>query len=289
MSIETLIPDIYSLLTHEDRSWADEHFYRTLSESVARSVTDSLRVGTQGAKLRLSQMGPRCPRALWYSIHHPELAEPLPPWAKIKFTYGHILEALVVCLVRAAGHQVEGEQDEIILDGVVGHRDCIIDGCIVDIKSASSIAFDKFKNGEIKENDSFGYLDQLDGYVVGSVQDPLVTCKDKGYLLAIDKTKGHMCLYEHKIREISIKERIRNSKVIVARDTPPPCECETKPDGASGNIRLDTRASYSAFKHCCFPELRTFIYSNGPRYLSRVIRKPDVPELDKEGRLVYNS
>jgi hypothetical protein len=224
-------------------------------------------------------MGPSCPRALWYSVRHPELSEPIPPWAEIKYTFGDILEALAIIYAKASGHKVLGEQDEIRLDGIVGHRDCVIDGCIVDVKSTSSRGFEKFKSRGLAFDDPFGYLDQLDGYVVGSLLDPLVEVKDKGYILAIDKTLGKVVLYEHIVRPDAIRRRIQDYKEIVARDIPPKCECGTVPDGRSGNIRLDVKASYSPYKYCCNPLLRTFIYSTGPVYLTHVSRKPDVPEI----------
>lgn len=233
-------------------------------------------------------MGARCPRALWHSIHTPELGEPLPPWATFKYSYGHVIEALAITLAKAAGHTVTGEQDAITVDGIVGHRDCVIDGCIVDVKSCSSFSFQKFKDKSIGQSDSFGYLDQLDGYLVGSTDDDLVTVKDRGYNWAIDKTLGKMCLYEHYKREESIKERIRYYKSIVALVEPPKCTCETVPDGKSGNIRLGIRPSYSAFKHCCWPQLRTFLYASGPVYLTKVVRKPDVTEIDRHGKTVYH-
>lgn len=215
-------------------------------------------------------------------------AEPFPPWALVKFTYGHILEALAIAMAKAAGHEVTGEQDAVSVDGIVGHRDCVIDGCIVDVKSASSRMFQKFKDRTIASNDPFGYLDQLDGYLVGSMDDPLVRVKDKAYLLVIDKTLGHLILYEHTIRETNIRERIRAYKDIVALDRPPSCTCEEVSDGKSGNLKLGVRASYNAFKYCCRPKLRTFLYASGPVYLTRVIRRPDVTEIDKYGRIVYN-
>lgn len=236
-------------------------------------------------------MGPRCPCALWHSIHHPERAEAMPPWAEVKFSFGHIIEGLAIALAKAAGHEVVGEQDAVSVDGVVGHRDCIIDGCLVDVKSASSRAFDKFKTGKIKEDDTFGYLDQLDGYLLGSAEDPLLTVKDRGYLLAIDKQLGHMCLYEHwhlPENERRLRDRISCYRKIITGDVPPPCECGTVPEGKSGNIKLDIKASYNMYKHCCFPELRTFLYSNGPVYLTHVARKPDVLEVDQYGKPVYN-
>ena len=284
--IDTLIPDIYSLLK-EKGDWFNEELAKAYADDVAARLQGQLSGSTKNT-LRLSQMGPRCPKALWHSIHTPEEAESIPPWAVIKYSYGHMIEALAIVLAKAAGHTVTGEQDAVTLDGVVGHRDCVIDGCVVDVKSASSRAFVKFKNGAIRQDDPFGYLDQLDGYVVGSKLDPLVLIKDKGYLLVIDKQLGHVCLYEHIVREHQIRERINKYREIVALPTPPDCECGTRVSGKSGNVGLDTKASYSPYKFSCFPKLRTFLYSDGPVYLTKVVRKPDVPEIDRYGKVVYN-
>lgn len=286
-SIHTLIPDIQNLLKRKD-GWFNEEISQEFGRAVASRLAESFRARDQKPTLRLSQMGPRCPCALWHSIHRPEEGEALPAGAEFKYAYGHIIEGLVIALAKAAGHTVTGEQDAVEVDGIVGHRDCIIDGCIVDVKSASSFSFAKFKDKSIGTSDTFGYLDQLDGYMVGSLSDPLVQVKDKAYLLVIDKTLGHMCLYEHKLREASIRNRIKEYKRICAMDHAPGCTCGTVADGKSGNIKLDTKASYSAFKHACFPYLRTFLYANGPVFLTHVARKPDVTEVDKHGRVVYN-
>lgn len=281
-SIRTLIPDIYDLVKRKD-GWLTDELAKNLSESIAKRLqrqyipTDE----TQTARLRLSKMGQTCPRAFWYSVHHPELAEPLPPWAEIKFSYGHILEAFALTLAKASGHSVLGEQDELTLDGVVGHRDCVLDGYIVDVKSCSSRMFKKFEDKSIKENDMFGYLDQLDGYTVASANDPLVSGVDKAYILAVDKTLGHLCLYEHMVRDTQIRARVKTLTKVVQLDKPPNCTCKTVEDGRSGNKRLDVKASYSSFKHCCFPTLRTFLYSDGPVYLTEVRKIPNVPELFK--------
>ncbi len=130
-SIYTLIPDVQELLTKKGW-WSDEinsYFTRELGNRLrdAHSENTGIRRG-----LRLSRMGDTCPRQVWCSVHHPEYAESLPSSAILKYTYGHIIEVLALTLAKAAGHQVEGEQDEITLDGVPGHRDCVIDGNIVD-------------------------------------------------------------------------------------------------------------------------------------------------------------
>jgi len=280
-TIDTLIPDIYQMLGGTDgRPWFSGAVRSTLGEDILHGLQGTFGEGAAPRPtLRMSRLGPTCPRALWYSIHHPEKAEPLPPWVKIKFAYGHVLEALVLSLARAAGHEVTGEQDELRLDDIVGHRDCVIDGCVVDIKSASSRSFSKFKFKTLAQDDPFGYLDQLDGYVVASANDPLVRVKDKGYLLAIDKQLGHLVLYEHEVRHDHIRGRIKQYKEFVQSSTPPHCNCGVLPEGKAGNLRLDTRASYSAYKRCCFPHLRTFAYSSGPVDLVKVVREPDVPEI----------
>lgn len=286
--INTLVRDIYS--TIQDKTWFTDELAQAYASDVSKRLQVQLsdtRIGKR--TLRLSAMGPKCPRALWYSIHHPELAEPMPPSAEIKFSFGHMIEALAIVLAKASGHEVTGEQDAVELDGIIGHRDCVIDGCVVDVKSASSRSFAKFRSPGYELVDSFGYLDQLDGYVVASSADPLVRVKDKGYILAVDKQLGNMWLYEHRAREESIRDRIRTYKQVVGKAIPPNCTCGTRPSGKSGNIGLDIRASYSAYKHCCFPNIRTFLYAAGPEYLVTVKREPkDVTEVDRYGKVVYH-
>lgn len=287
-SIYTLIPDIQELLKTKG-GWFDVDISAQFGIDVALRLREQFGKLDSKPTLRLSKLGDTCPCALWHSIHHPELAEALPPWAELKYSFGHILEALAIALAKAAGHTVTGEQDAVEIDGITGHRDCVIDGCIVDVKSASSISFKKFKDKTISQNDSFGYLVQLDGYVTGSLNDPLVTVKDKGYLLVIDKQLGHMTLYEHKTRPEFLRSRINDYKNIVGLSVPPGCTCRTEPFQGSGNVALAYPANYSAFKYCCSPKIRTFIYSNGPVYLTHVAREPrDVKEVDRYGKIIYN-
>ncbi len=284
-NIHTLLKDIEHVVGTD--GWFSQALAEDFSGELGSRLVENFGLANKVPTLRLSQMGPKCPRQLWASIHLPSSQEPLPAAARIKFAFGHIIEALAISMAKSAGHEVTGEQDELIVDGIKGHRDCIIDGCLVDVKSAASMSFLKFKDGSIAQNDSFGYLDQLDGYLVGSLEDPLLRVKDRAYLWAIDKQLGRMTLYEHRLRETSIRSRIAQYKSIVGLDTPPACTCGTVADGKSGNIKLDTRASYSNFKHYCFPNLRTFLYSSGPVYLTKVVRKPDVTEVDKNGKIVY--
>lgn len=233
--------------------------------------------------LRLSKMGEMCPCHLWHSIHRPELAEQLPPEAVFKFSYGHTIEKMAIELARAAGHDVRGEQDELYAFGIKGHRDCVLDGCIVDVKSCSKHMYEKFERKAIAYDDPFGYLSQLDGYLVGSADDDLVQVKDRAYIWYIDKTLGKMGLYEHVLREQFIRRRIEEHKRIAGLSKAPACQCDTRAHGESGNVQLGVKSSYSPFKHVCFPHLRTFLYKERdglkPVYLTKVVRTPDVPEL----------
>ena len=285
--ISTLVTDINKFVGNKD-GWFTGEVAATYAEEVTQRLARSFGEKPGVPRLRLSAMGPKCPHALWHSIHSPGLAESLPPAAVVKFTYGHLLEALVISWAKASGHEVTGEQDALSADGIVGHRDCVIDGCVVDVKSAATRSFQKFKDKTLAQSDSFGYLEQLDGYLLASADDPLVRVKDRGYILAIDKQLGHICLYEHIHRPEHIRKRIEEYKGIVALPEPPRCTCSTVPDGKSGNFKLDVKASYSPYKYVCFPSLRTFLYSDGPRYLTKVTRKPDVIEVDKNGKVVYN-
>lgn len=268
-TVHTLIKDIYKVVGNKDEGWFNGDIAEEFSRELNLRLVEATAPRKEVSGLRLSKMGEYCPCQLWHSIHTPELAEPYQPWALIKFTYGHILETLVIALAKAAGHEVTGEQDALSLDGVPGHRDCVIDGCVVDVKSLNSLGFQKVKDGNVA-TDTFlrDYLDQLDGYVVASASDPLVRVKDRGYILAIDKVKGHLALYEHKVRPNSIRDRINQYKGIILRSEPPACTCETVPDGKSGNIKLGLKASYNPYKYCCRPNLRAFIYADGPRYLT---------------------
>jgi len=287
-SIHTLINDIYDVVGKQD-GWFNELVAKDFAGELGLKILEKAKPRGEVSGLRLSQMGPVCEKQLWYSVHSPSSQEAIPAYARIKFLYGDILESLVIAMAKAAGHEVTGEQDAVTVDGVTGHRDCVIDGCVVDVKSAASRPFQLIKNKAMVDDPFLcAYLDQLDGYLVGSRGDPLVRQTDVGYILAIDKTLGHLTLYEHRVREEHIKTRIAKYKAIVGQHAPPDCTCETVPEGKSGNQKLGTKASYSQYKHVCFPHLRTFLYASGPVYLTKVVKVPNVTEVDRNGNYVYH-
>ena len=271
-TIDTLIEDIYALFGTDDK------FDLDLFHKFGGALTDvmSLRFNEErkGGTLRLSNIG-KPDRQLWYEVNDPKGGETLPPQAHIKFMYGDMQEHLCILLAKLAGHDVQFEQETVEINGVKGHIDCTIDGCLVDVKSASRFAFSKFKEGTLLEpgNDAFGYIGQLAGYVHAKTPG-----KD-GYFLAVNKDLGHLALLKvpaAKLAEYNVEARIEYDKEMVQGPMPPKCYNDVE-DGKSGNRKLDTGCSYCKRKFDCWDNLKTYYYSSGPRYLTRVVKEPKVP------------
>lgn len=253
------------------------------SKNIEQIVSRSLLKGAEKreAYLRFSNMGSPCERKLWYEVNHPEDREELSADVLLKFLYGHLIEAFVLLLAEVSGHSVEGTQDESELFGIKGHRDAVIDGVIVDVKSASSFSYKKFAEGRLVEDDPFGYIPQLQGYLKAGEEDPLVTDKSRAAFLPVDKTLGHFCLDFHEKTDWNWEEIIEHKKGVIAQEEPPERAFDPEPMGKSGNMKLGTFCSYCSFKEKCYPELRTFIYSTGPVFLTKVAKTPDVYEATK--------
>lgn len=229
--------------------------------------------------LRMSSIGKPCERQLYYSVNNTDEAEPLRPEAHMKFFTGHVLELVMLFLAEASGHVVEGTQDTQEIEGIKGHRDAVIDGTLVDVKSASTYSFQKFKTGALEQNDSFGYVTQLQSYLYAGQTDDKITDKNRAAFLVVDKTLGHICLDIHERKNIPYDSIYRHKKEMVSSSSPPPRAFEPEPMGKSGNMSLGIQCGYCDYKHKCHPGLRTFLYSNGPKHLTTVTKIPDVPEL----------
>lgn len=279
-TVSTLGKDIHRML--EEGCEVDEalldKYANNIKDMMRRRLSKKERLKERNT-LRMSNVGTNCDRKLWYSINKPESAEPLDGKTLFKFLYGDLVEETTLFLAEADGHKVEGTQDRLEINGVVGHRDAVIDGCLVDVKSASSRGMEKFKKHSLETDDPFGYLDQLGLYLEASRDDPLVLVKGEAAFVAIDKEMGNIVVDSYKKRDKDYHELVEEKKQLVEQKEPPRRRFLPKPDGTSGNYKLDTECSYCPFKKECWPGLRTFIYSNGPRYLTQVKRMPDVPEV----------
>ena len=278
--IDTLVRDIHK--TVEGKGSWDNIVGSTFGNNLS-SVAGQRFSSPQEPRgyLSLSSVGTPCSRKLWYKVNKADKGEPLQPNTLLKFFYGDMIEELVLSLATASGHSVEGQQDKLEVHGVKGHRDAVIDGMTVDVKSCSSYAYKKFKGGKLRDDDPFGYISQLSSYVYAGKDDPLVTNKTHGAFLAVDKQNGHICLDVHDFSEdLETKEKeMTEAKAMVAGKIPEERIDPIPQSKTSENTKLSMQCSYCDFKYLCWKEVRTFIYSYGPEYLINVVREPKVPEV----------
>lgn len=276
-TLETLVDDIYGLFDPNKMHEPNEENLNQFAENMKNILRTRL-ASREDVRdpLRFSALG-KPDRQLWYMAKgYP--SEEMTPKTYFKFLYGDVIEALLLFLAKESGHDVQSEQMEIEVDGVKGHIDAIIDGVVVDVKSASPFGYKKFKDHSLIQDDPFGYIQQISGYT------DTITPGKGGAFLAADKVSGDLTVMNVSSSVIETHPpgpRITHLKEVIARDTPPPRCFEPEPEGKSGNMKLGTQCSYCAFKKDCWPGLRTFIYSTGPRYLTTVVKVPDVYEVVK--------
>lgn len=280
-SLTTLPQDIYKTL--ETGTKVEEDTIAEFKEEIGALLERRLSPNTtfeDRNTLRMSNLGTKCDRKLWYTVNKPGDAEPLDGKTKFKFLYGDLIESVLLFLAKVAGHKVTGTQERMEVNGVVGHRDAVIDGVLVDVKSANSRGMAKFNDHTLENDDPFGYLPQLNLYLEASQSDPLLDVKGEAAFVAVDKEMGNIVVDRYrKDQKKNWSQYVQDKKDMVAQETPPRKAFMPVPDGASGNYKLPMECSYCPFKKTCWPGLRTFIYSGGPRYLTTVARVPDVPEV----------
>jgi len=227
--------------------------------------------------VRMSNVG-KPERQLWFESKDDNISSTIDGPTQIKFLYGHLLEEIVLMLVEMAGHKVTDQQKEVKVEGVVGHMDCKINGEVVDVKTASRFAFNKFKNNRLAEDDPFGYLGQLSGYEAAEGTD-------NGGFLVLNKESGELCMHTPDlVDKIDVKEKISKLIPALSVDTPPERCYDPVPDGKKGNMKLPKPCSWCKYKYTCHQDandgqgLRTFKYSNGLSYLTEVVVEPKVEE-----------
>jgi hypothetical protein len=286
MKLDTLIDDIYGQLSELSEGREFNLSEEDLDFTLAR-IKDSILAWARPSErnseftLRMSNIG-RPARQLWYEYNLPSESSVPSPATQVKFLYGHILEEIVLMLVRAAGHKVSDEQKEIDVRGIKGHIDCKIDGEVVDVKTASKIAFNKFREGRLREDDPFGYMSQLAGYEEAEKSS-------EGGFLVINKESGELCLYRpEELDKPSINTQIQNVKKALKLATPPPRCYESVPEGKKGNMKINRNCNYCSYKYECHKDanngfgLRTFKYSHGFVHLTHVEAPPRVEEVINE-------
>ena len=281
-NINTIVEDIYELFNltpiERDEKEVDDlidNFGEMLKVHIKEFMYSKPR---DSGNLRLSAIG-KPDRQLWYDVNTETTEEKLPPSTRIKFLYGYILEELLLLCASIAGHTVEDQQKEVTVEGVLGHQDAVIDGVLVDCKSASGFSFKKFESNTIADDDPFGYMAQISAYAQANGIA-------EAAFLVIDKSTGKICLTPvHSMEMVNASSRIKHLKEVVKGSGVPSRCYAAVPDGKSGNLKLAVGCVYCRHKSMCWSDanqgkgIRTFRYSNGNRHLVQVTKTPDVEEI----------
>jgi hypothetical protein len=282
-SITTLVDDIYSVLEKGAQvpPTLSEEFGKRVADMITSRLTQSRE--PKPGELRMSRMG-EPDRKLWYHYNQPEKAEKMDSQTLLKFLYGDLIEELILFLAQVSGHRVEHRQREVSINGVPGHIDAIIDGVLVDVKSASPFSFEKFVNRKLEQDDPFGYKQQLFSYLESLQASDDLKVKGEGTFLVADKVDGRLVVSRWKPTQdgSSIKDDYSRKIALVKSETPPAKCFPSVPMGASGNEKLGTRCAYCVFKRDCWKDanggtgLQEYQYSGGSVYLTKVVKEPKV-------------
>lgn len=278
--------DIYKLLKYKriGKDVNTEFLIEQFGEEVKAALRDAVVAPEQVRKgrLRLSAIG-KPDRQIYNSYHGIEGKELDGP-TRMRFLYGHITEALVLALTQISGHTVTHQQSVCEVEGVKGSTDGKIDGIIMDVKSASSFGFNKFRTGKLLQNDPFGYAAQLLAYAHSEGD------REIGWL-ALDKSKGEICWLGYdldNLREedeqylgIDIAAKVRHIKKMVGLEEPKPC-FEPVPEGKSGNMKLQNGCGWCDYREHCWPDAKGFQYSSGVTWLTQVIKMPKVSPIHED-------
>lgn len=275
----SLIDDIYSILDETSEHEVSEDNLEVLAENIKEHLRKSLGGRRKENKpvLRASKLGLPL-RRLYFDIHNPK---PVKPSDTLRFLYGNLLEELILFLAREANHNVEDEQKQVKVNGVVGHKDARIDGVTTDVKSASSFSFKKFANGEFllddKEGDPFGYKAQL-GFYMKASEDT------EGAILVVNKESGELCsvLLSQEHGDVpDVLEKIEKAQLALENETPPTQYCYSdEPRGKSGNRVLHKLCTFCPHKFECWKDandgkgLIEHEYANERVYFTKLVREP---------------
>lgn len=183
----------------------------------------------------------------------------------MKFTYGDMVEALMMAIIKASGVPVDGVQVpvKLYLDDktapIEGTDDVEIGGKVWDIKSASDWTFKyKWSQGyeKIAEDDAFGYIAQGHGYAAARE-------KPFGGWIVVNKNNGDFCVTsapEHKAEEdrTAAVETIREKRDALEANVPFKRCFEDEPEifyrKPTGNRKLVKQCEFCPYLQACWPE-----------------------------------
>ena len=280
----------------------NEENIEAFGEAVKNSLITSIKKASEKRipTLRMSVIG-KPDRQLWFDLNPEDntqvveledldLYEPNPE-KYLKFLFGDILEQLLMFLVKESGHKLTHDQEEVSCNGVTGHTDGVIDGVVIDFKTASNYSFEhKFRQGKLlRGEDPFGYIGQISGYHHELQKKyPDEINKDRAAWLTMNKETGQLNLLvaDAVFDLIDAEQRVEEVKKIVSSPIPPVNKCYPDEEfGKSGNKVISKSCSFCPHKERCWSSsndgkgLRKFQYSNGVVYFTDVVNTPRVEEI----------
>jgi|TARA_B110000977_G_scaffold54222_1_gene73822 hypothetical protein len=281
--IDTLIEDVYSVLTDGYNKTDDNE---KVIDAFGEGLKDLLRSrlsprGPSNGLLRLSGIG-KPARQLWYDSRGYD-REALTGDKLLKFLYGDIIEEILLTLAKLSGHSVTHEQQVVKVAGITGHMDAVIDGHVVDVKSASPFAFKKFERATLAIDDPFGYMQQISAYT-----EAVPDSKGSAFW-AMNKVDGNLTLYQPSPSMLpDTTKRVEYLKGMLEEDSPPERCYDVEVDFKTSNEKLSIGCVFCDFKKECWKDanegegLKGYKYAAMPfpLYLTKIVKAPRVDEID---------
>ena len=241
-SINTIIPDVYEVMKSKNYSGDLDTIAMQCGREVEQAIKNAFEPYEAKTNLRMSSIG-RCERAQWYTVKG-YTPEEIDGSVYLTFLQGHVLEAMLVALIKLSGHAVTDQQKQHTVEGVNGSQDCTIDGELVDIKTASAWSWDnKFDEDGIKD-DSFGYIKQLSAY--GKADN-----RKHGYFLALNKNKSTLKLCKQELEQ-DVDTFIVDLKDKMKIDVPPMRIANATTINKKGEEKLCMTCAFCGFKEECY-------------------------------------
>lgn len=250
----------------------DEAIVEEFGETCKNLLREVFNSRPRDFTIRMSNIGrPLC------QLQMEKAGEPREPFDynhPTKMMIGHLIEALAVATMKAAGIKIETAQEKVSIPindtEIHGTLDVTIDGGVYDIKSCSPFAFEfKFNNPNgfqrLLEDDPFGYIAQ--GYLYGASKD----LPFKGWI-AINKSTGEWAVLETPYSQTGYKKqavkKAEDTVLALANETEFK-RCFTPQDEvfnkkATGNKVLGITCSYCPWKLKCW-EGEELNYAVNPR------------------------
>lgn len=243
--IDTVVPDVYEVMKSKDYSGDLNTIAMQAGREVEEAIKNAFEPYENKNELRMSSIG-RCERAQWYAVKG-YTPEELDGSVYLTFLQGHVLEAVIVALIKLAGHRIEDQQKKHTVEGINGSQDCTIDGELVDIKTASAWSWDnKFTPTGIAD-DGFGYIKQLSAY--GKNDN-----RKHGYFLALNKNKSTLKLCKQELEQ-DVDTFIVDLKDKMESDTPPMRLAKATTLTKQGEEKLCMTCAFCNFKNDCYGSL----------------------------------